>query len=103
MLSPVAFVVVSSCTVLLYSVLLAVNRLLLHPLASFPGPKIAALTKWYEFYFDVLKRHGGQYAFEIKRLHEIYGKQNGEGVGKDQFISRVDQDQSYGSIPKKSI
>ena len=80
-LSPVALVAVSSCTVLLYSILLAVYRLLLHPLAGFPGPKVAALTKWYEFYFDILKGHGGQYAFEIKRLHEIYGKQNREWIG----------------------
>lgn len=50
---------------------LAVYRLYLHPLAKFPGPKLAAVTTLYEFYYDGLKR--GQYTFEIGRMHEKYG------------------------------
>ena len=73
-LPPGALFIASGCTILLYSLLLAIYRLVFHPLAGFPGPKAAAFTKWYEFYFDILKGPGGQYAFEIKRLHEIYGK-----------------------------
>jgi hypothetical protein len=41
------------------------------PLAKFPGPKLAAATLWYEFYYDVILK--GRYTFKIKELHEKYG------------------------------
>jgi hypothetical protein len=41
------------------------------PLAKFPGPKLAAATLWYEFYYDVILT--GQYTFKIKELHQKYG------------------------------
>lgn len=49
----------------------AVYRLYFSPLAKFPGPKLAALTLWYEFYYDVIKK--GRYTWEIRRMHEKYG------------------------------
>ncbi len=49
----------------------AIYRLYLHPLAPIPGPKLAALTYWYEIYFNIVKP--GMFIWEIKRLHEIYG------------------------------
>lgn len=41
------------------------------PLAKFPGPKLAAFTLWYEFYYDVVLK--GRYTFRIKEMHEKYG------------------------------
>lgn len=56
----------------LYLGSLAVYRLYLSPLAGFPGPKLAALTHWYEFYWNVIK--SGQFTFHIQDLHNKYGK-----------------------------
>src|SRR6187402_3551923 len=43
------------------------NPSILHPpLAKFPGPKLNAISYWYEFYFEVLKSPLGQFMFEIE-------------------------------------
>jgi hypothetical protein len=42
------------------------------PLAKFPGPKLAAVTRLYEVYYDVFK--WGRYTFEIKEMHKQYGE-----------------------------
>lgn len=41
------------------------------PLSKFPGPKLAAATLWYEFYYDVILQ--GNYTFKLKELHNKYG------------------------------
>ena len=56
---------------ILYLAIGAVYRLYFSPIASFPGPKLAALTLWYEFYYDVIL--GGQYTFHLRKLHARYG------------------------------
>ncbi|CZR70208.1 related to cytochrome P450 CYP3/CYP5/CYP6/CYP9 subfamilies [Phialocephala subalpina] len=54
-----------------YLVGLALYRLYFSPLAKFPGPKLAALSQWYEFYYDVYL--GGKFVFQIQKLHKQYG------------------------------
>jgi hypothetical protein len=56
---------------ILYQSSLAIYRLFLHPLSKFPGPRLAAATYWYEFYYDVSKQ--GVYLWKIKELHKKYG------------------------------
>ncbi|KAK5166725.1 uncharacterized protein LTR77_008269 [Saxophila tyrrhenica] len=58
---------------ILYLVSLVLYRLFLHPVCSFPGPKLAAATKWYEFYYDVLNAPGGQFSRHVEELHRQYG------------------------------
>ncbi|ESZ89926.1 hypothetical protein SBOR_9688 [Sclerotinia borealis F-4128] len=58
-------------SLILYTIYGAIYRLYLSPISKFPGPKLAALTLWYEFYFNVVC--DGQWIWEIKRLHEVYG------------------------------
>ncbi|KAF4544715.1 Cytochrome p450 [Lasiodiplodia theobromae] len=49
----------------------AVYRLYLSPIAHFPGPRLAALTFWYEFYYDVVR--SGRYTWRIAEMHAQYG------------------------------
>ncbi|KAH8157980.1 hypothetical protein CIB48_g10264 [Xylaria polymorpha] len=48
-----------------------IYRLYFHPLAKFPGPKLAAGTFLYEGYYDAIKR--GKYVHKIEELHRQYG------------------------------
>lgn len=50
----------------------AVYQLYFSPLSKFPGPKIAAVTLWYEIYYDVFK--WGRYHVKVKEMHQKYGK-----------------------------
>jgi len=48
-----------------------IHCLFFSPIARFPGPKLAAVTSWYELYYDVVKK--GKYPFEIAKMHDKYG------------------------------
>lgn len=61
----------SSLLFLIYFASLVIYRLYWSPLAKIPGPKLAAATFWYEFYYDVVRR--GRYTWKIGELHEEYG------------------------------
>ncbi|KAF1731349.1 Trichodiene oxygenase [Beauveria bassiana] len=54
-----------------YAVCLGFYRLWYSPIAHLPGPKLAALTQYYEFYYDIVL--GGQYTFRIVEMHKEYG------------------------------
>lgn len=56
---------------LLWVVTKSIRRLFFHPLSHIPGPRLAALTWWYEFYYDVVLP--GKYIFKIQELHREYG------------------------------
>ena len=56
---------------LLYFLLRSVYRLTFHPLAKFPGPKITAITHWYEVYYQVWRP--GQMEEQIRQMHRKYG------------------------------
>ncbi|KAE8548914.1 hypothetical protein EYB25_009297 [Talaromyces marneffei] len=70
-MAEVSLVATALTIVVGYLSYIVVARLLLSPLARFPGPKLAALSNWYEFYFDVLQQ--GQFTAHIQKLHDKYG------------------------------
>jgi hypothetical protein len=60
-----------TCIPIIYIAGLTVYRLYFSPIARFPGPKLAALTQWYEIYWNVYKT--GQFTFHLQDLHDRYG------------------------------
>lgn len=55
----------------LYVISLYVYRIYFDPLSTIPGPKLAAASLWYEFYYDVIKE--GRYTWKIWEMHDKYG------------------------------
>jgi hypothetical protein len=55
-----------------YLVALAVYRLYVSPLRKIPGPQVAALSKFYEAYYEIWLK--GQFSFKLDELHERYGE-----------------------------
>ena len=62
----------AACAFIFFVIGLWIYRAFFDSLSKFPGPKLAAASLWYEFYYDVVKK--GQYTWEIGRMHEKYGK-----------------------------
>lgn len=70
--SPVIVISTSLLIWVIYLIGFVIYRLYFHPLAGFPGPKLAAATAWYEFYFQYWLE--GQYIFHTEKMVERYGK-----------------------------
>ncbi|KAH8128126.1 cytochrome P450 [Trichoderma asperelloides] len=57
----------------IYIVSFIIYRLYFHPLSGIPGPRLAAITSWYETYYDLFKTPSGQYWNKLDELHKEYG------------------------------
>lgn len=71
-LSPSALLTVTGIWVGYRVALALYNISPFHPLAKFPGPKIAAASYVYEAYYDWILM--GRYGRRIEKMHERYGE-----------------------------
>jgi cytochrome P450 len=55
----------------IYFLVSCLYNITLPPLARFPGPKLAAATRWYEYYYQIYR--GGEFSSRIYELHQRYG------------------------------
>lgn len=63
---------IASLSALAYIASGSIYRLYFHRTSHIPGPKLAALTYFYQAYYDLFP-HSGQWIFQQIRLHEKYG------------------------------
>ena len=63
-----------SVAIVIYSGGLVIYRLFFHPLARFPGPKLAAATHWWECFQDIFIGQGGDYINQVDRMHDKWGR-----------------------------
>ena len=56
----------------IYKSLTFAHRLTVHPLAKFPGPRLAATTNLYGAYYDLVKP--ARYIRQFPELHRRYGE-----------------------------
>ncbi|KAI1361848.1 cytochrome P450 [Xylaria arbuscula] len=62
---------VTFVSVALIPLTVVIYRLTLHPLSRFPGPKVAAATRYFEGYYDAIQN--GKYTHKIAKMHGEYG------------------------------
>lgn len=60
-------------SLVVYSVALVIYRLYFHPLASIPGPILAAATGWVEAYYELFHGDGGEFLLKYREWHQKYG------------------------------
>ncbi|MCJ1281497.1 hypothetical protein MMC26_000817 [Xylographa opegraphella] len=74
LLSKLSFVIFAACILgilVMNTIVTVIHRLYFHPLAKVPGPKIAAATRGYEFWYQGLQHT--KFPAKIKELHKQYG------------------------------
>ncbi|KAF8901836.1 cytochrome P450 [Mucidula mucida] len=54
-----------------YCAIVVIYRLYFHPLRAVPGPRLGAVSGWYQAYHDIWK--DGYFTTHLKDLHNIYG------------------------------
>jgi hypothetical protein len=57
--------------IVVYNITVIIHRLYFSPLAKFPGPKVTAITQWYEIIIDLWNQNFPQY---VKKMHEEHGR-----------------------------
>lgn len=83
---------------------LAFYRLYFSPLAraKIPGPRLAALSKFYEAYFEIVKQ--GKLSFKLDELHEQLGERSSLcPIAAWRILLIPRQVLSFASRPRKSI
>lgn len=69
---PALVISIGAAALCIYGIVLGFYRVYIDPLKDIPGPKLAAATRWYEFYYDVIKQ--GKYVYKIEEMHKKYGE-----------------------------
>ncbi|KIK54818.1 hypothetical protein GYMLUDRAFT_249166 [Collybiopsis luxurians FD-317 M1] len=65
---------------------LALYRLFFHPLHKYPGPVLAAVSSWYEVFYNFVL--GGEWMAEIEKMHKLYGPVVRTGPNRLHFNDR---------------
>jgi hypothetical protein len=78
-----------------YLVFRTFYRIYFHPLSRIPGPKLAAATHLYEFYYDIVC--GGRFLFQIEKLHKQYGDRKLNHIVEDMMANYFRPYHSYQS------
>ena len=79
-----------------YLVALACYRIYFHPISHIPGPKLAAVTYWYQSYYDVWP-HWGRFLWKARDLHAQYGPIVRVGPNEVQIIDTEFYSEMYSS------
>ncbi|KAF7917956.1 uncharacterized protein EAE98_009984 [Botrytis deweyae] len=80
-------------SVVVTSLCCAFRRLYFHPLSKIPGPRLAAATSWYEFYYNFIR--DGIYAKKFEKMHTEYNSSviriapNHVHVNDPEFFSKM--------------
>ena len=61
-----------SVLLVLRACVIVIWRLCFHPLAKFPGPKLAAASRLYEFWYQGIKEF--EFQSRVKAMHKVYGE-----------------------------